>query len=123
MHGGAGNDVLNGGIGDDTLVGGEGIDTADYSYRTGAITVTLTGSGDGTTQVGSVTETLTDIENLTGGSGGTRSSATPAPMCWTAAAATTCWTAGRATTPDRRRGSTMPATATRTGGARYADGS
>ena len=32
--------------------------------------MTLTGSGDGTAQIGSVTETLTGIENLTGGSGG-----------------------------------------------------
>ena len=31
--------------------------------------MTLTGSGDATAEVGSVTETLTDIENLTGGSG------------------------------------------------------
>jgi Ca2+-binding RTX toxin-like protein len=67
--GGTGDDVLNGGLNDDTLEGGAGIDTADYSYRTGAIRVTLTGSGDATAQIGSVTETLTDIENLTGGSG------------------------------------------------------
>ena len=69
LDGGAGNDVLSGGLGADTLIGGEGIDTADYSYRTGSITVTLTGSGDATAEVGSVTETLTGIENLTGGSG------------------------------------------------------
>ena len=72
MIGGTGDDVLNGGLGDDTLEGGAGIDTADYSYRTGAIRVTLTGSGDATAQIGSVTETLTDIENLTGAPAATR---------------------------------------------------
>ncbi|MCS6622546.1 Ig-like domain-containing protein [Roseibacterium beibuensis] len=57
-------DVLRGGSGNDALVGGAGVDTADYSAAGAGVRVQLnTGlasDGDGGT------DTLTDIENLTG---------------------------------------------------------
>ncbi len=56
------NDVLFGGAGNDTLDGGDGTDTADYSGATADVTVDLaagTATGDGS-------DTLTNIENVTG---------------------------------------------------------
>ncbi|MCB9729957.1 MAG: calcium-binding protein [Deltaproteobacteria bacterium] len=89
INGGAGNDTLTGGDGDDTisggdgddtfkaaavadgadtLAGGAGTDTADYSARTGDLTVTLDGvANDG---LASETDNVgTDVENITGGAG------------------------------------------------------
>jgi Ca2+-binding RTX toxin-like protein len=65
ISGGAGNDDLIGGTGINTLDGGTGIDTADYSLSTKAVDVSL---AIGVAQaVNSVeTDTLTNIENLTG---------------------------------------------------------
>ncbi len=80
IDGGADNDTLNGDAGDDTISGGAGVDvidggsntgggdTVDYSAESGAVTVNLgTGvvSADGT---GS-TDTVSNIENVRGGSG------------------------------------------------------
>jgi len=89
INGGAGNDTITGGDGDDTINGGEGddtfkaaaiadgadvfnggagTDTADYSARTGDLTITL----DGTNNDGLALETddiKADVENVTGGAG------------------------------------------------------
>ncbi|WP_296169951.1 calcium-binding protein, partial [uncultured Brevundimonas sp.] len=65
IDGGDGNDRLIGGSGNDTLIGGVGIDTADYASATAAVTVNLTlgvASSDGQGN----SDTLSDIENLTG---------------------------------------------------------
>ena len=71
LDGGNGNDTLTGGIGNDTVIGGAGIDTADYSTGSDGVTANLvTGIGGSTVSVpgvGSGTDTLTGIENLTGG--------------------------------------------------------
>ncbi len=68
-----GNDWLSGGLGNDTLDGGNGTDTVSYAYLTDAVksvTVTLDEAGNGIAMVtGGETDTLTGIENLTGGAG------------------------------------------------------
>jgi predicted extracellular nuclease/2',3'-cyclic-nucleotide 2'-phosphodiesterase (5'-nucleotidase family)/Ca2+-binding RTX toxin-like protein len=85
LDGGDGDDVLDGGEGDDTLIGGagndrftdiagdneidggDGIDTVDYSADTAGMTADLALSeayGDDTGY-----DTITGVENLTGGSG------------------------------------------------------
>ncbi|MCB1592241.1 MAG: calcium-binding protein, partial [Alphaproteobacteria bacterium] len=80
IDGGTGNDTLNGDAGDDTLIGGAGIDvidggsntavgdTVDYSAASGVLDINLTtgvvsadGFGD--------SDTVTNIENIIGGSG------------------------------------------------------
>ena len=70
LDGGNGNDTLTGGIGNDTLIGGAGKDTADYSTSSDGVTASLaTGIGGSTISVpgvGSGTDSLTGIENLTG---------------------------------------------------------
>jgi Ca2+-binding RTX toxin-like protein len=74
LSGGAGHDTLNGGDGDDTLNGGDnndsldggnGNDTATYSSAGSAVTVNLGTAGAQNTG-GAGTDTLTNIENLTG---------------------------------------------------------
>jgi Ca2+-binding RTX toxin-like protein len=64
LNGGAGDDVLRGGLGDDTLTGGEGIDTASYSDAAAGVTVNLSVAGPQATGAGS--DSLSEIENLTG---------------------------------------------------------
>ncbi|HAU1670367.1 TPA: type I secretion C-terminal target domain-containing protein, partial [Legionella pneumophila] len=65
LSGGNGDDILAGGAGNDTLDGGAGNDTATYIDATAGVTVSLnTGSAQNT--VGAGTDTLTNIENLTG---------------------------------------------------------
>jgi|GEM_PF-467141 len=67
LNGGAGDDVLEGGEGRDALDGGDGNDTASYENDTTGVTVDLgTGMGSGGEAEG---DTLTNIENLLGGSG------------------------------------------------------
>jgi Ca2+-binding RTX toxin-like protein len=76
LFGGDGNDLLNGGIGDDTLygeagddtlTGGADNDTADYSSVTGATGVTVSlATTDAQNTGGAGTDTLSQIENLTG---------------------------------------------------------
>lgn len=68
IWGEAGDDILSGGAGNDTLKGGAGIDTADYSYTTAGVTVSLAVTAAQTVAVGDV-DTITEMENLTGGSG------------------------------------------------------
>ncbi|HKD29625.1 MAG TPA: calcium-binding protein, partial [Xanthobacteraceae bacterium] len=70
LTGGAGDDTLAGGLGNDTLAGGAGNDTASYAGETDAMFVDLTA---GTARRGSaaaaIEDTLSSIENVTGGSG------------------------------------------------------
>lgn len=65
VSGGQGDDLLRGGAGNDALNGGDGTDTADYSAEAGGITVSL----DTGVATGAGTDTLSNIENVTGGSG------------------------------------------------------
>lgn len=80
LRGGSGNDTLNGGDGDDTfttgtaadgddvLVGGADKDTADYSTRTAALTLKISGMAE--SGQGSEADTIsTDIETVKGGTG------------------------------------------------------
>ncbi|MDX2012577.1 MAG: calcium-binding protein [Myxococcaceae bacterium] len=71
LEGEAGDDVLRPGTGADTLLGGAGVDTVTYSDRTGAVTVTLGAPGVASTGNGAAMEgdSLTDLENVVGGSG------------------------------------------------------
>jgi Ca2+-binding RTX toxin-like protein len=65
LSGGNGNDTLSGGDGNDGLDGGDGNDTADYSAAGAGVVVDLnTNTAQDTGGAGS--DTLTDIENLTG---------------------------------------------------------
>jgi VCBS repeat-containing protein len=67
LDGGAGGDILDGGAGADVLIGGAGIDTASYAGSIGGVNVNLaTGLGVAFEAQG---DTLSGIENLTGGSG------------------------------------------------------
>ena len=63
-----GNDILDGGAGDDTLIGGEGTDTASYSSVTGGVEVDLAIT-DAQDTIGAGTDTITEVENLTGSAG------------------------------------------------------
>ncbi|MEP3892106.1 MAG: hypothetical protein ABJN69_16735 [Hellea sp.] len=60
----AGDDVIEGGGGDDIINGGAGSDTASYVSASGAVTVDLL-AGTATGAAGS--DTLINIENITGG--------------------------------------------------------
>jgi Ca2+-binding RTX toxin-like protein len=66
LEGGLGNDTLNGGLGNDTLDGGTGTDTASYAGATAGVTVTLAAPGVAQNTLNAGTDTLTNIENLTG---------------------------------------------------------
>ena len=66
LDGGAGNDVLEGGLGNDTLIGGAGSDTASYANAAGAVTVDLS---QGKASGADGNDTLSGIENITGGGG------------------------------------------------------
>jgi Ca2+-binding RTX toxin-like protein len=65
LHGGAGDDTLDGGAGDDSLDGGTGVDTASYADAAAGVNVSLMFAGPQNT-LGAGTDTLTNIENLTG---------------------------------------------------------
>ncbi len=62
-----GNDLLNGGLGDDALIGGAGVDRARFPGLPAVIVTLNTSPG---TATGQGSDTLTDIENLTGSDGG-----------------------------------------------------
>ena len=74
LEGSDGADVLTGRAGGDIHSGGAGTDTADYSARSAPVTVTLNTvsawwwlADDG--QAGELDHVLTDVENVSGGSG------------------------------------------------------
>ena len=78
LLGGEGSDSLAGGGGDDdlvpgsgmgdTLAGGDGVDTADYSFATQALDLSIDGlANDG--GAGESDNVALDVENVTGGSG------------------------------------------------------
>ena len=69
LSGQSGDDTLAGGLGNDKLTGGEGRDTAVFTAA-GGVTVTLATSSAQATGEG--TDTLSEIENLRGGSGADR---------------------------------------------------
>jgi Ca2+-binding RTX toxin-like protein len=66
LNGGDGDDTLEGGLGNDILTGGNGSDFATYRAITNNIVVDL---ANGTTTGGAGNDTLTEIENVVGGSG------------------------------------------------------
>ena len=68
LIGGLGNDTLNGGAGNDTLDGGDGIDTVTYASATGAVTVDLSKTVAQAIGGGMGTDTITNVENVIGGS-------------------------------------------------------
>ncbi len=65
LIGNNGNDTLIGGAGNDSLNGGTGTDTASYEDAAAAVTVSLAVAGAQDTG-GAGTDTLTQLENLTG---------------------------------------------------------
>jgi acid phosphatase type 7 len=71
LDSGAGNDTLIGGAGDDTMIGGAGSDTADYSGAGSAVRVDLSLTAPQSTG-GAGTDTLSDLENITGTSSSDR---------------------------------------------------
>jgi Ca2+-binding RTX toxin-like protein len=68
LQGGAGDDSLSGAAGDDALDGAGGTDMADYSAAAFGITVDLSLTTPQDTRAAGV-DTLTALENLTGGAG------------------------------------------------------
>lgn len=66
LTGGSGNDVLTGGGGTDTIDGGDGLDTNSFQGIGASVTATVAADGTGTASYGSVNESFTGIENLTG---------------------------------------------------------
>ena len=99
LDGRAGNDVLDGGLGDDTIIGGDGgIDTASYLSHDGVgglspdIRLGLAGADGSYVRLDHGAferDILRGIENVTGSNQGSKSSATSATTCSTAAAAMT----------------------------------
>jgi Ca2+-binding RTX toxin-like protein len=65
--GGTGDEIFVGGIGNDSIYGGSGVDTADYSASINAVFVSLALAGPQNTGNGTGIDTLSNIENLTGG--------------------------------------------------------
>lgn len=63
-----GDDIIKGAAGTDTMNGGNGIDTADYSAYTANVTVNLA-TTTAQTVATSDSDTITNIENVKGGSG------------------------------------------------------
>ena len=66
LTGGSGNDALNGGGGTDVISGGLGVDTNSFQGIAFGVTATVTANGTGSASYGTVDETFTGIENLTG---------------------------------------------------------
>ena len=70
LEGGTNNDILMGGGGNDVMDGGAGIDTADYSDKTVGVSVTLAEASAVSVRVNGVVEdTISNIEQVFGGSG------------------------------------------------------
>ncbi len=71
ITGGRGNDFVVGGAGRDTIDGGKGKDRVDYSASKVAVNVALDGSHKVSVKIGGVVEdTISKIENVSGGSAG-----------------------------------------------------
>ncbi|MFI3154854.1 MAG: DUF4347 domain-containing protein [Methylococcaceae bacterium] len=72
INGSSGNDTIDGGSSSDTIDGGSGNDTIDYSSYANDLIVTLNTSNYVTVDVSgsSNDDTIRNIENFTGGSGG-----------------------------------------------------
>lgn len=68
LTGDAGDDILIGGLGNDVLNGGAGIDWVDYSGSTANLTVSLGVTAAQTVTAGE-SDTITNVENILGGSG------------------------------------------------------
>ncbi len=68
LNGGDGNDTLIGGAGNDIINGGAGIDTVSYEDMSAAVSVSLNSTALQNT-VGAGSDTISLVENLTGGSG------------------------------------------------------
>jgi Ca2+-binding RTX toxin-like protein len=66
LLGGDSNDLLNGGAGNDTMNGGNQVDTVSYAGATAAVTVALVAGAQATG--GSGSDTISNVENLTGSS-------------------------------------------------------
>ncbi len=69
IDGGEGDDQLGGGSGDDTLDGGAGIDIADYRDKSVGVVLTLNGAVDALAAIGTETDTLRNVERVSGGTG------------------------------------------------------
>lgn len=67
LMGGAGDDLLKGGAGADRFDGGDGVDTLDLSYTTGW--VADLGAGTVTFGASTASDTVVNVENVTGGGG------------------------------------------------------
>jgi Ca2+-binding RTX toxin-like protein len=68
MLGDAGNDILIAGAGTDIITGGAGTDTVSYANYTVGVTVNLSLTTAQTVTAGDI-DTITTVENVTGGSG------------------------------------------------------
>ena len=70
LNGSSAADTLNGGLGNDTLNGGAGVDTASYASDAQVVAANLFGgfAVQNSGQPGALIDTLTAIENVTGGS-------------------------------------------------------
>jgi Ca2+-binding RTX toxin-like protein len=66
-YGGAGAETFSGGDGNDYISGGDGNDTADYSEATSGMSIDLTRITSAAFGGGQGSDTLIDIENITGG--------------------------------------------------------
>jgi len=70
LEGGTGDDVLRGGARADVLDGGADVDTADYGDKLVSVALTLNGATGALVKVNGVYEdTISNIENVIGGSG------------------------------------------------------
>lgn len=73
LKGGEGDDILNGGAGHDLLIGGAGNDTVSFLYDYSNRTKTVVDLADATLNSGlALGDTLSSIENVTGGNGNNR---------------------------------------------------
>lgn len=68
LNGDGDNDTIMGDAGDDTINGGAGTDTVDYSAISSAVTVDLSNASAQNTG-GAGTDTISNVENVTGGAG------------------------------------------------------
>lgn len=78
LNGGGGNDTIyaSSGDGNDAIQGGAGIDTLDYQAITDALTINLATGSSNSSQTGQ--DTLSGIENVNGGAGADRITASAA---------------------------------------------